>query len=278
MGEMGESVTPLERSLGKKTMLVVSCAVLGIAAVGFAIGIRSEPRRDALRPVHGERPLDFASDVLAAPSYAEIGLSGLGPNRNFVSSVATLKQPPASEPPKKPDPALRHLALLRRESRRAYDGAPPVIPHAVDSQSAASCLTCHENGSVVGDVVARKIPHPVYSQCLQCHVEQRNSRFSDLVLADNSFEGFAPIEFAHRAGTGLPPWTPHSTLLRHDCLACHGPNGDVGLKTSHPERQNCLQCHPPAATLEFEPPLDAPLFLEGPIVRETEKTAATGKP
>ena len=51
---------------------------------------------------------------------------------------------------------------------RAYQGAPPLIPHDVEARKGA-CLTCHENGLADAPIV----PHPTRSySCLQCHVGQ----------------------------------------------------------------------------------------------------------
>jgi cytochrome c-type protein NapB len=33
-----------------------------------------------------------------------------------------------------------------RASRRAFNGAPPVIPHAVENTSDAACYACHGQG------------------------------------------------------------------------------------------------------------------------------------
>ena len=59
-------------------------------------------------------------------------------------------------------------------SRRAYPGAPPVIPHAVEKDGiiADRCLTCHENGGYVQSfkAYAPVSPHPEKENCRQCHV------------------------------------------------------------------------------------------------------------
>jgi len=31
--------------------------------------------------------------------------------------------------------------------------------------------------------------------------------------------------------------------MRQDCTSCHGVTGLPGLRTPHPERFNCQQCH-----------------------------------
>jgi cytochrome c-type protein NapB len=47
----------------------------------------------------------------------------------------------------------------------------------------------------------------------------------------------------------LPPPIPHDLQFRENCLACHGgPAAVAAIRTSHPERVNCRQCH-----LEPEP-------------------------
>jgi len=54
---------------------------------------------------------------------------------------------------------------------RAYQGAPPLIPHDVEARKGA-CLTCHESGLADAPIV----PHPTRSfSCLQCHVGQDQS-------------------------------------------------------------------------------------------------------
>jgi nitrate reductase cytochrome c-type subunit len=51
---------------------------------------------------------------------------------------------------------------------RAYPGAPPLIPHDVETRKGL-CLTCHETGVAGAPIV----PHPTRDPvCLQCHVGQ----------------------------------------------------------------------------------------------------------
>jgi cytochrome c-type protein NapB len=69
-------------------------------------------------------------------------------------------------------------------------------------------------------------------------------------LAGNSFVGLNPPLKGTRAWPLAPPTIPHSTLMRSDCLSCHGPQGLYGLRTPHPERQSCVQCHVPGAELD----------------------------
>jgi cytochrome c-type protein NapB len=269
MNRSDDETIPLERALGRKAMAVLCAGVFGVAIVGFSIGIRKntdvEPR--GMPGISSNaRASSSAGQAPEAPSYLELATRSLSPNARFTSSLAALAQPADSPPPAKPDPDERARALLRRAARRAYDGAPPVVPHATDARSAAACLACHGEGLVVEGLVARKIPHPPWSQCTQCHVEAQNPSFDDLVLAESAFSGFVARDFAHRAAPGAPPLTPHGTTVRQDCLACHGSRGELGLRTSHPERQNCLQCHPSTTDLDFRAPSDGVSFLPPPRI------------
>jgi hypothetical protein len=52
---------------------------------------------------------------------------------------------------------------------------------------------------------------------------------------------------------GSPPPIPHALQMRENCRACHaGPGAVSGLRTTHPERVTCRQCHGLAA-----PPAEA---------------------
>jgi cytochrome c-type protein NapB len=69
-------------------------------------------------------------------------------------------------------------------------------------------------------------------------------------LTENEFVGTkAPLK-GTRAWPQAPPTMPHRTLMREDCLSCHGPQGLFGLRTPHPDRRSCTQCHVPSAELD----------------------------
>ena len=51
---------------------------------------------------------------------------------------------------------------------RAYEGAPPLIPHDAEARKGA-CLVCHGTGIAGAPIV----PHPTRNDfCLQCHIGQ----------------------------------------------------------------------------------------------------------
>jgi cytochrome c-type protein NapB len=148
--------------------------------------------------------------------------------------------------------AQRAEDTARRRAHRAYDGAPPTIPHAIDQRDVPGCLTCHGEGMKLGERVAPKISHAPYQSCAQCHVVSDSPR----PLAEykgvpgNTFTGLASAGHGGRAWNGAPPTMPHTTHMRTDCASCHGPTGLPGLRTSHPQRQNCQQCHASSARLD----------------------------
>jgi len=145
------------------------------------------------------------------------------------------------------DPQRRARSLALRAARRAYEGAPPVVPHPTAGLSPAACRECHATGLTAGPLVARKASHPYLFNCFQCHVEQANAVFGQgEAPAENRFTGARPRgQGGSRAYPGAPPTIPHTLLMRTSCNSCHGALGYEGLRTTHPERLNCVQCHAP---------------------------------
>ncbi|MCK6541255.1 nitrate reductase cytochrome c-type subunit [bacterium] len=155
---------------------------------------------------------------------------------------------------KQSDQALYYLETLHQQGsrtlaafyeRRAFDGAPPVIPHEVTDERSVggnTCLQCHENGGFVPkfNAYAPVSPHPQFLSCRQCHVP---------VTTRNVFRasGFTPVKppaINRSALTGAPPQIPHDLQMRENCLACHGGPASVReIRTPHPDRVNCRQCH-----------------------------------
>ncbi len=242
-------------SRGPRILLV---AVMALAGVGFVVGIDDgvpQPdaagsvltaHADAARPVPAEAEGD--ANVLTAVDYRGLRGVRVGANADFVNVTGDLRA--AAEPPEEPEaPEAKRGALERRAERRAYNGAPPVIPHEVEPVASDACLSCHEESVRLGDATAAGVPHPHLTNCQQCHVAA-SPLLEPQVLAESRFLGLeAPFE-GDRAWTGAPPTIPHATWMRTECLSCHGPTGKVGMRTSHPERVNCLQCHAPSAELD----------------------------
>jgi cytochrome c-type protein NapB len=69
---------------------------------------------------------------------------------------------------------------------------------------------------------------------------------SDVFVA-SGFVGLGQdLRAGSRATPGAPPTLPHRVLMRENCNACHdGPGAREEIRTSHPERWRCQQCHIP---------------------------------
>ena len=140
---------------------------------------------------------------------------------------------------------LKNAAAVRAE-RRAYDGAPPVIPH---EDFLIQCTECHnDEGISVPDVgYAPPSPHGKTrglsgrSRCRQCHV----LGLTDDLFVDNAFAGLRQdLRTGGRLHAIAPPTIPHKIFMRENCAACHtGPAAREEVRTSHPERGRCRQCH-----------------------------------
>ena len=129
---------------------------------------------------------------------------------------------------------------------RAYAGAPPTIPHPVDAEVARGqrCGICHEKGGFVAkfNAYAPPSPHSEYRNCLQCHVESSAKE----LFVETDWSSLRRPSIGRPALPGSPPPIPHTLQLRDNCLACHaGPAAVAQVRTSHPERVNCRQCHVP---------------------------------
>lgn len=138
-----------------------------------------------------------------------------------------------------------------RAARRAYDGAPPVAPH---EDFGITCTECHnQRGMEVKDVgFAPPSPHVVTGEmssigrCRQCHV----FRQTEAVFVVNDFVGLRQdLRRGPRLNPLAPPTIPHKTFMRENCRACHtGVAAREQIRTPHPERIRCAQCHVPTRT------------------------------
>jgi len=169
--------------------------------------------------------------------------------RNNLAMISTTEQAPHI--------SVADIAL--RRTRRAFPGAPPFIPHelAPGLQRTQDCAPCHRLGGYQPGFVtyAPRTPHPRFRTCMQCHVN---------VVTDDLFR---PTEWRTvawpvvdgRLDEGTPPLIPHLLQMRTNCLTCHGgPAAEVEIKSGHPERFNCRQCHlyAPEPVEPFSRPLD----------------------
>jgi nitrate reductase cytochrome c-type subunit len=168
------------------------------------------------------------------------------------------------------EPNLRPGATVRTlneyYSRRAYAGAPPVIPHPVVNDGVINddCLSCHQDGGFVPEqnCYTPITPHPEMGNCRQCHVAQTTEQ----LFVDTEWKQPDLPKRGRQALPGGPLQMPHTLHFHDNCLACHtGPHAVVEIRTSHPERENCTQCHVPDVGL---PPFKS---LIDPRMADAEK-------
>lgn len=145
----------------------------------------------------------------------------------------------------------RVRSMEQRADLRAYEGAPPVIPHPIADLKIQTCRECHAQGLQTGDKIARMVSHTYLTNCTQCHVEASEHVLGGDAGIANSFKGYRSSGYGGtRAWAGAPPVMPHTTFMRTNCISCHGEHGYDGWRPDHLSRTNCVQCHTPAAELE----------------------------
>ena len=141
-------------------------------------------------------------------------------------------------------PHIRVATLEARRARRAFPGAPPAIPHEVDAalDGTQDCLPCHAYGGFNPQRVsyAPRTPHRERTGCMQCHVAGRTTG----LFVPTDWETAAWPALSTTYQEGAPPTIPHELEGRGRCLACHGGAAAAPeIRTGHPERVSCLQCH-----------------------------------
>jgi nitrate reductase (cytochrome), electron transfer subunit len=244
-------------------LLIFGAVVLGVSLIGF-MRATSEEHYDFESSVSQvEISKTSFEGVLIARSYLEMrdGPRGKGSrfDRDLVNWFEDL--PSRTDPVEKNGNTEADLAL--RTSRRAYDGAPPVIPHPVRQGTAAECRACHESGVKIGNEQAPPYPHKKYESCTQCHtMDEPNLPWGDGDSSElekdpravvNSFVGLEAPKEGPRWTESSPPEIPHNTFMHERCDTCHGVAGKNSMRSTHPDRQNCEQCHVSKPPLELNP-------------------------
>lgn len=224
-------------------LLVITCAVIGFF-VGLVPAVPGwEPqKKNAVEPATEARPM---------PAYLAMNGKERGPNSHYVTDIANLQ----SHVPALTDPVInteadKSATLALRASRRAYAGAPPTMPHPVDANNVTNCLVCHGNGLKIDGRIAPKMSHQTFTNCTQCHAQAGTPGMGPEFPVSNSFVGLESPSAGERAWPGAPPTMPHQMRMREDCTSCHGVLGRPGIRTTHPWRMNCVQCHASSAAFD----------------------------
>jgi cytochrome c-type protein NapB len=238
-----------------KATTIVVAIVFTISVSGFFMGMRQTVRETDQNIEFTElHPAETHHTVKGAVDYRDIAAAGFGPNAEFKSRLSSLRSGPSGGSSQTRFASETELRA-KRESRRAYDGAPPIVPHPIAQNSAAVCMQCHTEATIIGDVVAPAISHPTYTSCTQCHVssEGLGSRWNTAEFdlhTGNRFAGDHEKKIAEQAYPDSPLTIPHTLHMRQNCLSCHGELGTSPIRTTHPERTSCLQCHVPSSDVD----------------------------
>ncbi len=239
--------------------IFLSC-VVAMAIIGFFVGTSSD-HYDAQLAGFGDddRP---EQQVEPARSYSELMADPYQGNPHWeeeLKRLSELRPDPHDEVERSDE--MTNQALADRIEHRAYEGAPPTVPHAVRETGATECMACHGEGLRVTERLATVMSHEYMTNCTQCHVVEEasiptpDSRYDELPL-DNAFVGLQRWGEGDRAQPGAPPVTPHPVNLREDCTSCHGTMARPGIRTTHPWKTQCVQCHAPGATLDQRPMME----------------------
>lgn len=233
--------------------------VIAVAVMGYFVGLSDGvPKPDGLRdsPLHTAESLPTTADdakLIQAVSYAQVPDTPMGPTATQRSQGAAIPAIPYDLYTKiEPSEAEKVASGKLRASRRAFNGAPPVVPHPIENTNDAACYACHSNGMKMAGLKASVMSHPFLGNCTQCHAPMAPKPFRDAeTKVGTTFVGLPAPKRGERAFPGAPPTIPHSQWMRQNCSACHGgPNGWAGLESTHPWRTNCTQCHAPSASLD----------------------------
>jgi cytochrome c-type protein NapB len=245
------------RPASSRSIQIAAALVVGVAFVGFFTGTRGGPAPTVWGAV--DRDGATVGTATPAPSHAELAADEwrwMGARQR--AALASMSQAPAARDEAAPSDEARDEAIRARAARRAYDGAPPRIPHAMPARGALACLACHEEGLRVATLRAPAMSHEHTAVCVSCHVEDRaqvpgaSEALTSGPPIDNRFVGLEAPQGGPRAWDGAPPVIPHPTRMRERCASCHGDLAE-GLRSSHPYRQSCVQCHAPSARFDLQP-------------------------
>ena len=248
-------MTPWDRSTGGLALplFLIGSAITALAAL--FVGIKRAPPRHPTeaKPIAVERPMapseSIRSEALVFRTRAGMMAIAFTTRREREAHPRTLE-------------TMRYL--------RTYPGAPPRIPHELtpDEFRTGACNPCHEQGGYSRRFSAYVpvTPHAANGPCLQCHVGDDPVMAVSLVSPDPNRRchqchgggGSARAEanallvwrttawpkLARKTPDSTPPPIPHDLQNRGNCLACHaGPGAVAEIRTTHPERADCRQCH-----------------------------------
>lgn len=233
--------------------LLLAFVIVATAVAGYFTGLQAPMKGStstsrSITTAHKEVSNQDAMDVVPATHYRLIGDTLRAQHRS--PQLTRLKPAVDRLAEIRISPEDKQIALQQRARNRAFNGAPPTIPHPIDQRVDASCIACHRDGAISRTLRIPRMSHGFLASCLQCHVEANPQHASSDRFPESDFAGLAAPAAGPRAFPGAPPLIPHSTWMRSECMSCHGYEGLQGIRTTHPWRIQCQQCHAPSATMD----------------------------
>lgn len=275
---MPDELTNIEDSeptgLSRRGIFILIGVAVMVAVSGFFMGLRqssnfaektqAKSTANAIAATQPGAQLVVGGDIPIAPRYSDLPATLTTPNRQWIQTLGSLPTDPEHQAGNvvSLSDSERAEVLQARASRRAYDGAPPTVPHPIDQSASSSCVVCHGAEAKVA-IDGRRPPmmsHGFLVNCIQCHVPSSGPAeslvpvWSGPRISETSFAGYRGVGSGSRAFAGAPPTMPHPTAMRENCLSCHDAGRPNAIRTTHPERTSCAQCHATSATLEKRAP------------------------
>lgn len=252
--------------------ILIALVVISLAVAGYFTGLQSPMTAPETPPPlrvndgHIEALSTTEPGVIPATHYADMPQTTF--KRRSQTLLTGLKSIVDPEAKVIIEPEDKQVALRQRDNNRAFNGAPPTIPHSIDQISDASCVACHSDGAKTVSLRIPPMSHQFLTNCTQCHVESRPRHANPILFRENHFDGVKAPQEGPRAFPGAPPQIPHATWMRSNCMSCHGYAGLQGIRTTHPWRNNCQQCHAPSADTDQTFLVAKPQFLQGPNIED----------
>ena len=148
-----------------------------------------------------------------------------------------------------------HPDLVDREARRAYHGAPPVIPHRAKYNG--QCMACHTKAMKFKSFSPWRRPIRNSRTASSVMPRECDTPHPEEASVTNGWAGLEGPKQSHRAHVVAPPTIPHGLHMRENCATCHAADHpDERVRCDHLERTNCQQCHVAAPVLN-NPAIDA---------------------
>lgn len=250
---------PDSRRLGGLALLLFLLGSAVTATAAIIVAVKREPTARSSPPAPVRVPL------LTTPAESIAAEAQVFRTRPSMMAI---------EPTTPPEREAHPRTLKTFRYLRAYPGAPPRIPHGFTPTEfrTGACQTCHERGGYSRRFAAYVpvTPHPEMGNCLQCHAldeavtgislpsSNPNSRCPQCHGSGGSPPPYDTLlnwrttfwpPLSRRIPNRSPPPVPHDVQGRGNCLPCHaGPAAVAEIRTTHPERADCRQCHVAAET------------------------------